>query len=86
MICFIHCKSPSFHSGVFLTTAIEEISMRVFEEKEAKSKRYQELQSAMDGEKKHHITAEEGQMASRNGAAGVITLWVPKDGQEALAT
>lgn len=31
----------------------------------------------MDGEKKHRITAEEGKMVSRNGAAGVLTLWVP---------
>lgn len=59
--------------------------MRVFEENEAKSKRYQEFQSAVDGEKQLHITAEEGKTDSGNGAADVITLWVPKEGQEALA-
>ena len=39
--------------------------MKVFEEKETKSKRHQEFQLAMGGEKKDYITAEEEKKASR---------------------
>lgn len=43
-ICFIACDSSSFYGRVFLTAATKEISMRVFEEKKAKSRKYQEVQ------------------------------------------
>ena len=72
-------------TGSFSPLLLKKFPLESLKKEKQNPKGTRNSQSAVDGEKKHHITGEGGKTAPQNGAGGVTTLRVPKEGQGALA-